>query len=50
MIAKDGVKRKLLDEVINSIPSDKGSEIYDEEYTDDEWDDNENKYQNESKY
>ena len=50
MITKDGVKRKLLDEVINSIPPDKGSEIYDEEYTDDEWDDNENKYQNESKY
>ena len=50
MITKDGVKRKLLDEVIYSIPPDKGSGIYDEEYTDDEWDDNENKYQNESKY
>ena len=38
MISPDGVKRKLVDEV---IPPDEGCEVLDGVCTDEEWDDNE---------
>ena len=48
MTTPDGVKRKLLDEVIDGIPPEEGCEILDGEYTQDKWDDNENENANES--
>ena len=48
MIPPDGLKHKLLDEVINGIPPNTGCEILDGKYTDDEWNDDKNKISNKS--
>ena len=50
MIPPDGVKRKILDEVIDGIPPDEGCEILDGEYSHHKWDDDENLNGNQSEY
>ena len=48
MIPPDSLKRKLLDEVIDSISPEEGCETLDRGYNDDEWDDDEKENADES--